>query len=92
MGQKKKQQSVKEDVEQDEIFRVFDQGRWKEAKICIACKRQFTWRKKWERCWKEIRTCSDRCKNEIKKERKENDAKKETLNIFNADEVINFVH
>ncbi|MGA0343280.1 MAG: DUF2256 domain-containing protein [Arenicellales bacterium] len=31
-------------------------------KICEHCKRPFTWRKKWERCWEEVRYCSERCK------------------------------
>ena len=51
-------------------FRVFDMGRWKEARLCLVCKRQFTWRKKWERCWGEVTTCSERCKQERKKERR----------------------
>ena len=32
------------------------------AKICAACGREFTWRKKWERCWEQVRYCSDRCR------------------------------
>lgn len=32
-------------------------------KTCPACGRPFTWRKKWERNWDEIRYCSDRCRN-----------------------------
>ena len=31
-------------------------------KICVACNRPFTWRKKWERCWDEVRYCSERCR------------------------------
>jgi hypothetical protein len=31
-------------------------------KICIACQRPFTWRKKWERNWEEVKYCSDRCR------------------------------
>ncbi len=31
-------------------------------KICAACGRPFTWRKKWERCWEQVRYCSDRCR------------------------------
>ena len=30
-------------------------------KVCIACNRPFTWRKKWERCWDEVKTCSKSC-------------------------------
>jgi hypothetical protein len=33
------------------------------AKICLHCLRPFSWRKKWERCWDEVKYCSDACKN-----------------------------
>ena len=52
-------------------------GRWKEAKICCVCNREFTWRKKWERCWDTISTCSDRCKAERKRKKDESDEKTE---------------
>ncbi|MFM8291184.1 MAG: DUF2256 domain-containing protein [Planctomycetia bacterium] len=32
------------------------------TKTCAACGRPFTWRKKWERCWEQVRYCSDRCR------------------------------
>lgn len=31
------------------------------SKDCVACGRPFTWRKKWERCWDEVTTCSKSC-------------------------------
>ena len=31
------------------------------SKICIVCDRPYTWRKKWERSWDEITTCSKSC-------------------------------
>lgn len=31
-------------------------------KVCQVCGRPFAWRKKWERCWDEVRYCSDRCR------------------------------
>ena len=31
-------------------------------KICAACARPFTWRKKWEKAWDQVRYCSERCK------------------------------
>jgi hypothetical protein len=31
-------------------------------KICIQCGRPFSWRKKWERCWEEVKYCSEACK------------------------------
>lgn len=30
-------------------------------KDCVICSRPFTWRKKWERCWNEVTTCSKSC-------------------------------
>jgi hypothetical protein len=32
------------------------------TKICPVCQRPFAWRKKWERCWDEVKYCSDRCR------------------------------
>jgi hypothetical protein len=38
-------------------------------KICLVCGRPFTWRKKWEKNWQDVRYCSDRCRmNKNKKE------------------------
>lgn len=31
-------------------------------KICACCGRPFSWRKKWEKVWQEVRFCSDRCR------------------------------
>jgi hypothetical protein len=31
------------------------------SKVCVVCNRPFTWRKKWERCWDEVTTCSKAC-------------------------------
>jgi hypothetical protein len=31
-------------------------------KVCPVCGRPFTWRKKWERVWDEVRYCSERCR------------------------------
>ncbi|MFP5081927.1 DUF2256 domain-containing protein [Pedobacter sp. JCM 36344] len=33
------------------------------TKICIVCNRSFTWRKKWEKNWDNVKYCSDRCRN-----------------------------
>lgn len=30
-------------------------------KVCITCLRPFNWRKKWEKCWEEVTTCSSSC-------------------------------
>ncbi|TAE37302.1 MAG: DUF2256 domain-containing protein [Sphingobacteriales bacterium] len=30
-------------------------------KICAGCKKSFSWRKKWEKCWDDVKFCSDKC-------------------------------
>jgi len=32
------------------------------VKTCPVCQRPFVWRKKWERCWEEVRYCSEKCR------------------------------
>ena len=32
------------------------------SKTCETCGLPFTWRKKWERDWDNVRYCSDRCR------------------------------
>ena len=36
------------------------------SKICVVCNRPFTWRKKWERNWDEVTTCSKSCNSKRK--------------------------
>ncbi|OUW87377.1 MAG: DUF2256 domain-containing protein [Saprospirales bacterium TMED214] len=36
------------------------------TKACAACGRSFTWRRKWHRCWDEVKYCSERCKRQRK--------------------------
>jgi hypothetical protein len=31
------------------------------SKICVICNRPFSWRKKWEKCWEDVTTCSKSC-------------------------------
>jgi hypothetical protein len=31
-------------------------------KNCLVCQRPFNWRKKWEKCWEEVKYCSDACR------------------------------
>ncbi len=31
------------------------------SKLCAACGRPFTWRKKWARDWDRVRYCSEKC-------------------------------
>lgn len=50
---------VREETQKD--YTVYDRGTFKKAKICLVCERSFTWRKKWERCWDEVTTCSKKC-------------------------------
>ncbi|MBM4095944.1 MAG: DUF2256 domain-containing protein [Planctomycetes bacterium] len=32
------------------------------SKECAACRRPFTWRKKWKKVWDQVRYCSDACR------------------------------
>lgn len=41
------------------------------SKICVTCAKPFTWRKKWERVWDEVKFCSDRCRMNKAKTRPE---------------------
>ena len=38
-------------------------------KTCLHCGLLFTWRKKWEKVWDEVKYCSDRCRSEHKRQR-----------------------
>lgn len=31
-------------------------------KICLVCKLPFSWRKKWEKHWEEVKYCSEKCR------------------------------
>ncbi|MCZ8354775.1 MAG: DUF2256 domain-containing protein [Cyclobacteriaceae bacterium] len=33
-------------------------------KICVTCGKAFSWRKKWEKNWNEVKYCSDRCRKQ----------------------------
>ncbi|WP_127121599.1 DUF2256 domain-containing protein [Chryseotalea sanaruensis] len=35
-------------------------------KVCVVCQKPFTWRKKWEKNWEEVKYCSDRCRKEAR--------------------------
>lgn len=37
------------------------------SKVCVTCGRPFAWRKKWERCWAEVRCCSNACRRRAKR-------------------------
>jgi hypothetical protein len=32
------------------------------TRTCATCGKPFTWRKKWEKIWDEVKYCSDRCR------------------------------
>ncbi|HBC40437.1 MAG: DUF2256 domain-containing protein [Pseudanabaena sp. M051S1SP1A06QC] len=34
------------------------------SKDCVICGKPFSWRKKWEKCWDEVKYCSDRCRRQ----------------------------
>ncbi|MEE4244040.1 MAG: DUF2256 domain-containing protein [Kangiellaceae bacterium] len=36
-------------------------------KTCVVCERPFTWRKKWQRDWDNVKYCSKRCQGERNK-------------------------
>lgn len=40
------------------------------VKTCVVCDRPFTWRKKWERCWDEVTTCSKSCNAARRREKR----------------------
>lgn len=51
--------------------RVLDKGVWKRWKMCQHCQQIVVERAKWKDCWNEIRFCSDRCKAEGKRNRRQ---------------------
>lgn len=38
------------------------------TKVCAVCQRPFSWRKKWEKVWDQVRYCSDRCRGNRQKQ------------------------
>ncbi|MEO7801235.1 MAG: DUF2256 domain-containing protein [Ginsengibacter sp.] len=32
------------------------------SKDCVVCNRPFSWRKKWEKVWDDVKYCSEKCK------------------------------
>ncbi len=38
------------------------------SKTCAHCGLSFSWRKKWERDWENVRYCSERCRREAKRQ------------------------
>ena len=54
------------------------------VKTCVVCNRPFTWRKKWERCWDEVTTCSKSC-NAARKREKRADGAEDDVDIDQSD-------
>ncbi|MEH1889994.1 MAG: DUF2256 domain-containing protein [Nostoc sp.] len=42
------------------------------TKICPVCQRPFTWRKKWQDCWDDVKYCSERCRRRRSQAQNEN--------------------
>ncbi|MEG2961318.1 DUF2256 domain-containing protein [Janthinobacterium sp. 75] len=38
------------------------------TKRCQQCQLSFAWRKKWEKVWDEVKYCSDRCRQDSKRQ------------------------
>ena len=57
------------------------------TKVCEVCDRPFTWRKKWENCWDEVRCCSKRCQSERKGNRKKGSEDDDASPVVSADAV-----
>ncbi|MEQ8325312.1 MAG: DUF2256 domain-containing protein [Vicingaceae bacterium] len=32
------------------------------SKTCVVCNRPFSWRKKWEKEWENVKYCSEKCR------------------------------
>ena len=33
------------------------------SKTCQTCQKPFSWRKKWAKCWEDVKYCSERCRS-----------------------------
>ncbi len=36
-------------------------------KLCVVCERPFSWRRKWLKCWEDVKYCSERCRRSSRK-------------------------
>ena len=39
------------------------------SKICVTCEKPFSWRKKWEKNWDNLKYCSDKCRTQKQKQK-----------------------
>lgn len=61
------------------------------TKVCIICDRPFTWRKKWERVWDEVTTCSKSCNHKRKSSNRSGDSdRRDKNNNANANDQVEF--
>lgn len=61
------------------------------SKVCVVCNRPFTWRKKWERCWDEVTTCSKSCNSKRRGRKSEyasDSVKEDDGNNQRCDEIV----
>ncbi|MBY5920288.1 DUF2256 domain-containing protein [Ferrimonas balearica] len=47
-------------------------------KVCPVCHRPFQWRRRWARCWDDVRYCSRRCRRHRTSEGVQNDPHPQT--------------
>lgn len=77
-------------------FYIIDRGKRVEQKTCVVCQRPFTWRKKWERVWDEVTTCSKRCNSERRRQARiarkqlgKTDSTSSSLHFTDSVEIVN---
>lgn len=58
------------------------------SKICVTCGRPFTWRKKWERVWDEVSTCSKMCNHKRRQATKGRGGGSDELVEWNEHDVV----
>jgi len=47
-------------------FLILMNKQFLDSKICLVCKRPFSWRKKWARDWDSVKYCSEKCRRNKK--------------------------
>jgi hypothetical protein len=57
------------------------------TKVCVTCGRSFNWRKKWERVWDEVTTCSKSCNRKrrvVKQQKAANKTSEESNELLDS--------
>eukprot|EP00977_Amphora_coffeiformis_P024939 scaffold17685_cov169-Amphora_coffeaeformis.AAC.3 len=57
------------------------------TKVCVVCNRPFNWRKKWEKVWDQVTTCSKSCNHQRRCLRKQQQQPSAKL-VENGDEIV----